>query len=103
MVEKMMGMKDILTPDEKRILDIIEASSYGMETIEEKKENLIYVTAFTMAMKIVKNDLKTLPSDEFIEKLNEITQSTEIELEEVGKILMFGTSSCGLCRYGKDI
>ena len=44
MVKKMMGMKDILTPDEKRILNILETSYYGMKTIEEKKENLIWWT-----------------------------------------------------------
>lgn len=77
MVEKMMGMKDILTPDEKRILNIIETSSYGMETIEEKKESLIYVTAFTMAMKIVKDNLEVLPGEEFICRLNSIIDEIE--------------------------
>lgn len=77
MVKKMMGMKDILTPDEKRILDIIETSSYGMETIEEKKENLIYVTAFTMAMKVVKNKLGVLPGEEFICRLNSLIDKIE--------------------------
>ena len=77
MIEKMMGMKDILTPDEERILNIIEASSYGMETIEEKKENLIYVTAFTMAMKIVKNNLEVLPGEEFICRLNNLIDKIE--------------------------
>jgi hypothetical protein len=77
MVEKMMGMKDILTPDEKRILNILETSCYGMETIEEKKENLIYVTAFTMAMKIVKNNLEVLPGEEFICRLNSLIDKIE--------------------------
>lgn len=77
MVKKMMGMKDILTPDEKRILDIIEATSRDMETMEEKKENLIYVTAFTMAMKIVKNNLEVLPGEEFICRLNSIIDEIE--------------------------
>ena len=77
MVEKMMGMKDILTPDEKRVLDIIEAISRDMETMEEKKENLIYVTAFTMAMKIVKNNLEVLPGEEFICRLNSIIDEIE--------------------------
>ena len=77
MVKKMMGMKDILTPDEKRILNIIEASCYGMETIEEKKENLIYITAFTMAMKIVKNNLEVLPGEEFICRLNSLIDKIE--------------------------
>lgn len=77
MVEKMMGMKDILTPDEKRILNIIETSCYGMETIEEKKENLIYVTAFTMAMKIVKDNLEVLPGEEFICRLNSLIDKIE--------------------------
>lgn len=80
MVEKMMGMKDILTPDEERILDIIETLSYGMETIEEKKENLIYVTAFTMAMKIVKNNLEVLPGEEFICRLNSLIDKIEESL-----------------------
>lgn len=80
MVKKMMGMKDILTPDEKRILNIIEASCYGMETIEEKKENLIYVTAFTMAMKIVKNNLEVLPGEEFICRLNNLIDKIEKSL-----------------------
>ena len=80
MVEKMMGMKDILTPDEKRILNIIETSCYGMETIEEKKESLIYVTAFTMAMKIVKNNLKVLPGEEFICRLNSLIDKIEKSL-----------------------
>ena len=77
MVKKMMGMKDILTPDEKRILNILETSCYGMETIEEKKENLIYVTAFTMAMKIVKNNLEVLPGEEFICRLNSLIDKIE--------------------------
>ena len=77
MVKKMMGMKDILTPDEKRILNILETSCYGMETIEEKKENLIYVTAFTMAMKIVKNNLEVLPGEEFICRLNSLINKIE--------------------------
>lgn len=77
MVEKMMGMKDILTPEEKRILNILETSCYGMETIEEKKENLIYVTAFTMAMKIVKNNLEVLPGEEFICRLNSLIDKIE--------------------------
>ena len=80
MVEKMMGMKDILTPDEKRILNILETSCYGMETIEEKKENLIYVTAFTMAMKIVKNNLEVLPGEEFICRLNSLIDKIEKSL-----------------------
>ena len=80
MVEKMMGMKDMLTPDEKRILNIIETSCYGMETIEEKKENLIYVTAFTMAMKIVKNNLEVLPGEEFICRLNSLIDKIEKSL-----------------------
>ena len=95
--------KENLTEEEIRIINILKDTPYETERIKERELFLVYITAFTMAMKIVKNDLKTLPSDEFIEKLNEITQSTEIELEEVEKILMFGTSSCGLCRYGKDI
>lgn len=77
MVKKMMGMKDILTPDEKRVLDIIEATSRDMETMEEKKENLIYVTAFTMAMKIVKDNLEVLPGEEFICRLNSIIDEIE--------------------------
>lgn len=77
MVKKMMGMKDILTPDEKRILNILETSYYGMKTIEEKKENLIYVTAFTMAMKIVKNNLEVLPGEEFICRLNSLIDKIE--------------------------
>ena len=80
MVKKMMGMKDILTPEEKRILNIIETSCYGMETIEEKKEGLIYVTAFTMAMKIVKNNLKVLPGEEFICRLNSLIDKIEKSL-----------------------
>ena len=80
MVKKMMGMKDILTPDEKRILNILETSCYGMETIEEKKENLIYVTAFTMAMKIVKNNLEVLPGEEFICRLNSLIDKIEKSL-----------------------
>ena len=80
MVEKMMGMKDILTPDEKRVLDIIEAISRDMETMEEKKENLIYVTAFTMAMKIVKNNLEVLPGEEFICRLNSLIDKIEKSL-----------------------
>ena len=77
MVKKMMGMKNILTPDEKRILNILETSCYGMETIEEKKETLIYVTAFTMAMKIVKNNLEVLPGEEFICRLNSLIDKIE--------------------------
>ena len=77
MVKKMMGMKDILTPDEKRILDIIEATSRDMETMEEKKDSLIYVTAFTMAMKVVKNNLEVLPGEEFICRLNSIIDEIE--------------------------
>lgn len=80
MVKKMMGMKDILTPDEKRILNILETSSYEMETIEEKKENLIYVTAFTMAMKIVKDNLEVLPGEEFICRLNSLIDKIEESL-----------------------
>ena len=95
--------KGNLIEEETRIINIFKDTPYETEGIKERELFLVYITAFTMAMKIVKNDLKTLPSDEFIEKLNEITQSTETELEEVEKILMFGTSSCGLCRYGKDI
>lgn len=77
MVKKMMGMKDILTPDEKRVLDIIEATSRDMETMEEKKDSLIYVTAFTMAMKVVKNKLGVLPGEEFICRLNSIIDEIE--------------------------
>ena len=95
--------KENLTEEEIRIINILKDTPYETERIKERELFLVYITAFTMAMKIVKNDLKTLPSNEFIDKLNEITQSTETELEEVEKILMFGTSSCGLCRYGKDI
>ena len=80
MVKKMMGMKDILTPDEKRVLDIIEATSRDMETMEEKKDSLIYVTAFTMAMKIVKNNLEVLPGEEFICRLNSLIDKIEKSL-----------------------
>ena len=76
-MEKMRGMKGILTHDETRILNIIESACYEMETIEEKKDGLIYITAFTTAMKIVKNNLEVLPGEEFICRLNSLIDKIE--------------------------
>ena len=71
-MEKMMGMKGILTPDEKGILETLEKSCKEEKTVEEKKEFLAYTMGFTTAMKIVKYQMEVLPGVEFIERLEKL-------------------------------
>ena len=71
-MEKMIGMKGILTPNEKEILGILERNLENAESEEGKRDFVIYTTAFATAMKCVKYQMEVLPGEEFIERLEKL-------------------------------
>ncbi len=71
-MEKMRGMKGILTSDEERVLEILERNYKKAEEGEEKEAFNNYIKGFAAAMKYVGYQMRTLPGEEFLEKLDGI-------------------------------
>ncbi len=85
--EKMMGMKDILTPDEEKILKVLEESFEEIDEAKELGEFLAYLMAFTTAMKLVKYQMEVLPGEELICRLDSLLDKVEESLSTKSQIL----------------
>lgn len=85
--EKMMGMKDILTPDEKTILEVLEGNFKEIDEAKELGEFLAYLMAFATAMKLVKYQMEVLPGEELICRLDSLIDEVEKSLSTKSQIL----------------
>ena len=82
-MEKMRGMKGILTPDEEVILKALKNKFEETKVSGGVTEFEYYINGFLLSAKLVALEMKTLPGQEYLDKLEELAEEVSETMDVI--------------------
>lgn len=82
-MKKMKGMKGILTPDEEVILKALKNKFEETKVNGDTTEFEYYINGFLVSARLVALEMKTLPGQEYLDKLEELVQEVSETMDIV--------------------